>query len=153
MIYDVLSNAGKYAGLNVDIDKLLEAAKAYTPQNYPDGVVTLDGDNVFMNMARYDTNPVEEALMEAHQQYIDVMVMVEGSETIYVKEVSRLKNVTQAYDPNIDALLANLDADATPVRMEPGNFLVLFPQDAHAPACHADGCASVKKIIGKVRVR
>jgi len=30
--------------------------------------------------------------------------------------------------------------------------VVLFPQDAHSPACDADGKRSVKKIIGKVRV-
>ena len=31
-----------------------------------------------------------------------------------------------------------------------GSFVVLFPQDAHAPGCEADGKSSVKKIIGKV---
>ena len=30
--------------------------------------------------------------------------------------------------------------------------VVLFPQDAHSPACDADGKRSVKKIIGKVKV-
>jgi hypothetical protein len=50
------------------------------------------------------------------------------------------------------ALLADFDTDATPVRLEAGSFVVLFPQDAHSPACHVDGPVNVKKIIGKVRI-
>ena len=52
----------------------------------------------------------------------------------------------------IEALLAETDEDATAVRLEAGSFIVLFPQDAHAPACYADGMKHVKKIIGKVRI-
>ena len=152
MIYDILSNAEQYAALNADIANVLEAAKVYTPENYPGGKIQLDGDRVYMNLANYDTRSPENASMEAHRRYIDVMIMVEGSETIYVKDVNRLKNITKPYDASIDALLADLDADTTAIRMEPGNFVVLFPQDAHAPSCHGSAPCQVKKIIGKVRV-
>ncbi len=153
MIYDVLSNAKMYAGLNADVDKVLEAAKAYTPENFPKGQVVIEEGNVYMNMANYETHGTDTALAEAHQQFIDVMVMIDGCETIYVKDVNKLSNVTKPYDPEIEALLASYDADATPVRMEPGNFCILFPQDAHSPGCHTDGPCTVKKIIGKVRIR
>lgn len=152
MIFDSVLHAKEYQGINPDILRALEAAKAYTPENYPGGRVELDGDRIFLNLASYETHAPQEALMEAHRQYIDVMYMVEGTETIYVKQTEKLSCITQEYDAQGDALLAKKDADATAVRLEPGSFIILFPQDAHAPACHGDGPASVKKVIGKVRI-
>lgn len=78
------------------------------------------------------------------------MYMVEGEETIYVKPTEQLLSVTQPYSSNIDALLGQTDANATPVRLTAGSFLVLFPQDAHTPACDTESRHTVKKIIGKV---
>ena len=153
MIFDSLQNAAQYKGLHTGIDQVLEAAKAYTAENYPEKTrVVLDGDNVFMNMAAYETHSTEKAVFEAHQQYADVMVMIEGTETIYVKHTDKLSHVYQEYDPKIEALLADFDNDATPVRLEAGSFVVLLPQDAHSPGCHADGPVNVKKIIGKVKL-
>lgn len=152
MILDTMENAKQYQGLNSDVDRVLEAMQAYTPDNYPGGRVELDGDRLFMLLNSYETGSPEGALCEAHRQYLDVMYMVEGEETIYVKPTSQLKNVTKEYDPAIEALLGETDADATPVRLTAGSFIVLFPQDAHTPAMYADGPCQVKKIIGKVRI-
>ena len=152
MILDTISNAKHYKGIHQGIDRILEAVQVYTAENYPSDCIQLDGDNLYMIFGEYETNPREGALTEAHEQYIDVMYMVEGSETIYVKPVERLQNITKEYDPAIEALLAETDEDATAVRLEAGSFIVLFPQDAHAPACYADGKKHVKKIIGKVRI-
>ena len=124
----------------------------FNPDNYPQGRISLDGDNLFMLFGSYETHSPEGALTEAHQQYIDVMYMVEGAETIYVKPVERMQNVTKPYDASIDALLGVTDSDASAIRLEAGCFVILFPQDAHAPACYADGPATVKKIVGKVRI-
>ncbi len=152
MIYDVLSNAEDYADVNPGVYKLLEYVKNYASEEFPDGHIVIENDNIFFRVAKYETHSTENALVEAHKQFIDVMIMLDGCETIYVKDVNRLHNITKPYDPEIEALLADFDSDATAVRMEKGNFLVLLPQDAHSPACHADGPCKVKKIIGKVRI-
>ena len=153
MIKDTLSNAKLYAGIKEGIDKILEAAKQYTPENYPGGRIELDGKRIFMSLAKYDTLPLDNALFEAHKKYIDVMIMVDGCETIYVKNTDSLSKITRPYNPDDDALLAKFDEDSTPVRLDAGSFVVLFPQDAHAPSHYADGkSCSVKKIIGKVLI-
>ena len=93
-------------------------------------------------------------MFEAHQQFIDVMIMVDGEETIYVKNTDKLSHVYQEYKPEVEALLADFDTDATPVVMKPGYFCVLMPQDAHSPGCDpVSGPCEVKKFIGKVRIR
>ncbi len=132
---------------------LLEAAKTITPENFPDGPIILDGNNVYMNMAQYETHTIDQAQIEAHRKYIDVFVMVEGSEIVYVKNVNCLTKITKPYDPTIDALLAECDEDNSAIRMFPGTFLILFPEDSHAPGCNVDGTQKVKKIIGKVRIK
>lgn len=152
MIFDSMANAKQYAGLNSGIDQVLEEMQKYTPANYPEDALHLDGDNLYMMFGCYETHGRKEAIVEAHQQYIDVMYMVEGEETIYVKHTDDLLNITKAYDPEIDALLGDLDEDAFPVRLKAGSFIVLFPQDAHSPGCVVSSPMTVKKIVGKVRI-
>ena len=152
MIFDTIENAKTYKGLNARIDRALEEAAKYTPENYTVGRIEIEGENLFLNLSSYVTHPKSEALAEAHRQYIDVMYMVEGEEIIYVKPTDKLQNVTKEYDPAVEALLGDLDEDATPIHLQAGSFVVLFPQDAHSPACCVDAPAAVKKIIGKVRI-
>lgn len=152
MIYDNLKNLDSYRFTEPGIAQVLEAAKTYTPENFPNARVVLGGDNVFMNMPAYETHGLEKAVMEAHKKYVDVMVMIEGRETIYVKNTDRLQDVYSPYEEGRDALLAHMDEDVIAVDMQPGDFLVLLPQDAHAPGCHAGAPSKVKKIIGKVLI-
>lgn len=152
MIYDTIFYAKRYRGIHPGIDRVLEEVTAYTPDNYPGGRINLEGDNLYLNLAEYDTHSMREGMAEAHQEYIDVMYMVEGSEVIYVKPVDRLSYVTREYDPAIEALLADIDKDCCEIRLEKGDFIILFPEDAHAPACYADRQEHVKKIIGKVKI-
>ena len=102
--------------------------------------------------AKVSAPPVEGCKFEAHRKYIDVMYMVEGCETVYVKNADRLTRVTGGYDPAIEALLADYDGGASAVRLQKGDVLILFPQDAHAPGRVADAPQTVKKIIGKVLI-
>lgn len=152
MIFDTIANSKRYFGLFTGIERVLAAVSAYTPENFAAGWVPIDGENVYMNLAEYDTHEKENGMMEAHRKYIDVMYMVDGVETVYVKPTDLLQGISKEYDPAMDALLAEINHDASGIRLEVGSFLVLFPEDAHAPACNAEGPAHVKKIIGKVRI-
>ena len=152
MIFDQMKNASCYQGILPAVTTALEKMATYTPDNYPGGKVTIDGDNLFLLLNTYETRDPAAAQFEAHEKYIDVMYMVEGEEIIYVKPTEALSTITKEYDPAIDALLAKLDSDAAPVRLTAGSFVVLFPQDAHAPACYDTAPQTVKKIIGKVKI-
>lgn len=152
MIFDTIANSKRYFGLFTGIERVLAAVSAYAPDCFSAGRVPIDSENVYMNLAEYDTHEKEDGMMEAHKQYIDVMYMVDGIETVYIKPTDSLQRISKEYDPAMDALLAEIDCDAGAIRLEAGSFLVLFPGEAHAPACDAEGPAHVKKIIGKVRI-
>ena len=153
MIFGNIKDRSRYAGVHAGVARALEAEAGYTAENFADGSVQLDGERLFLNFAKYETHPAEGQVCEAHRKYIDVMYMVEGCETIYVKDVSKVAKITRPYEDAIEALLGTTDQDAVPVRLSAGEFVVLFPEDAHTPGCDADGkSSSVKKIIGKVMV-
>jgi len=153
MIFDSLANAKQYKGLCEGIDRVLEEVKKYNSENFPSEKLCLDGDDIFLLFGNYETHDRKEAVIEAHRQYIDVMCMIDGEEIIYVKQTDDIQNITKPYDAEIDALLGDLDDDCSAIRLTKGNFVALFPQDAHSPACVVKEPINVKKIIGKVRIK
>lgn len=152
MIFDTISNANQYLGIHPGINSVLHAFSSFSSDHFPTERVFLNGKDVYMVFAEYDTHDRNQGLMEAHRAYIDVMYMIDGSETVYTKPVNCLQRVFQEYNSDTDALLADIDEDVSAIRLEAGSILILFPEDAHAPACHTDGTNHVKKIIGKVRI-
>ena len=152
MIVDSIRNAHLYKGLNEGIDRVLEIASGLTAEGFATGRQELDGSNLFINYVSYETRAKEISACEAHKLYVDVMYMVEGNETIYVKPTHKLTTIKKEYNPEIEALIAEIDDDVTEVRLNEGMFCILFPDDSHAPACIADKAMTVKKIIGKVKI-
>ena len=152
MILDSLENITRRFPAGHGVLKVVEAARKITPQNFPKERTPLDGDRTFMFFPSYRTFETENASFEAHQKYLDVFIMVAGSETVYVLPKDKLKIIKSPYDADRDILLAEWQPGATAVRLEPGSVLVLFPEDAHAPGCVADKPETVKKIVGKVQI-
>ena len=153
MIYGSLKSADRYAAAFPDVAKALSVIKEYTAENFADGKRVIDGDDIFLNLFGYETKAKEEKIFEAHRKYIDVMYVVDGEETVLVKDTAALTKITKEYEDKDDYLLGALDADASAIRLFPGMFLVLFPEDAHAPGCNTEGSHAVKKIVGKVRIK
>ena len=152
MIVDSIKNAHIYKGLNADIDTVLEECAKVSADRFTTGRQEIDGSRVFINHVSYETKAKEASSSEAHRLYADVMYMVEGSETIYVKPTHKLETITKEYDPGIEALIAKIDSDVSAVRLDAGMFCILFPDDSHAPGCISDRVMTVKKLIGKVKL-
>jgi len=149
MIYDVFQNAERYATLH----PLLRAAFAALRDfdiNTPDGRNELRGNDLFLNVERYTTEPAEGRRFEAHRDYLDVQTIFTGRESIYVEPIDRL-TVTEPYDADRDVAFydgihhARLD-------LSPGDFAVFFPEDGHKPVCECGGSAEVLKVVAKVRL-
>ena len=104
-------------------------------------------DGMYVNVFRYTTK--ENGVFEAHRKYIDIHYVLEGSEIIEVTDVDTL-SVTQAYDEKADALLGTGAGDRYPLAK--GQFMVVFPEEAHLPGLTADSVSEVKKAVVKVPV-
>ncbi|MEN6636303.1 MAG: YhcH/YjgK/YiaL family protein [Clostridiaceae bacterium] len=152
MILDLLEHAAQYEAISEGLREAFYAIRTVTLDPYVTGKTEIVPDKLFLLKNAYAPKEFgAESLLEAHRSFIDVMYMVEGEELIYVKPTERLRRIDKPYDPSIEALLTRPEGDETAVLLQKGQFLVLFPQDAHCPANRA-GSESVKKIICKVKV-
>jgi biofilm protein TabA len=118
----------------------------------PDGRVAIDGEQTFALVQRYTTVQTDAPRFEVHRRYCDVQFVVSGRETIGWASLARL-HVTQPYDAAQEACFGTVAAaDVTGVRLDAGQLVVLYPEDAHAPKLAAGGPSPVHKIVVKVAV-
>lgn len=149
MIADCLENAALYAFLGPRFAAAFSYLQAFDPASFAPGRHALDGGLVAIHTA-YDTRSATGALMEAHRRYADVMLMLEGAEEIAYQPTAALRRPVQAYDPETEASLAEIDADASRLVLQPGHFVVFLPGDGHCPQLHHGAPGHVRKLIVKV---
>ena len=150
MILTTIQKMDRYVSVNPRFAAAFAAARALAEKTFAGGRHEVDGEELFINAAEYDTKPAAQSLMEAHRRYIDVMVMLEGEETIGIQNVNTVA-VTKPYDESGDALLGALEPGYAAIHMQPGSVAILLPEDAHAPGMDYAGTHHVRKLICKVR--
>ena len=149
MILDLIENHARYPfgpAWIAAFDFLKTVPPAIEPGKYP-----IQGDNLFIGVDCYDTKPRENAKLETHRKYVDIQLLLSGSERLEVFQKRELI-VSEPYLPEKDAEFYQIPADPrTTITLEPGQFIVFFPDDAHMP-CLMSGQSSrpVKKVVVKL---
>lgn len=134
------------------LQQALEFLRRTDLAGLPDGRTEIDGDRVFALVQRYETQASSAPRFENHLKYIDVQFIVSGVEVIGWAPVGAME-VTAAYAEDMDICFGTVLAGMwTPVRLEAGQLMLLWPEDAHAPKCAAGKPAKVMKIVIKVAV-
>lgn len=138
-----------YRGIHPNLDLALEHI---TPE-FLSGVGTqrteLKGNEVYCTKFSYDTVPDEESFFEAHEFYLDIHIMLEGSERIEIASPADLEQ-TEAKPEN--DFWAYRGAARQSLILSPGEFLVVFPGDAHKLKMQVDGPRTVSKAVFKVKI-
>ncbi|MBN1942170.1 MAG: YhcH/YjgK/YiaL family protein [Phycisphaerae bacterium] len=150
MIQDIFDCAGLYTCCCEKLHQAVEFARRL-PADTLAGRIEIDGEAMFGMVSTYTTKSPEELAFEAHRKYIDVQVLLAGRERIDVTQRTDLP-VLQPYAENTDVLFYASPPAFTSVLLEPGQFLVLFPQDAHRPCLAVGEPARVRKLVVKIRV-
>jgi len=112
------------------------------------GKYLIDGDNVFAMITEGPTKLMDSVRWESHRNYIDLHYVVRGKEQIGAALVSSA-TVTRPYDASRDA--ANYTIDGKYYTASPDEFFLFFPSDAHRPGIKADGYATDRKLVIKIR--
>lgn len=149
MILGKLQDSSRIETLHPLFKKFFDYVKTHDLLNTPCGRVEIDGDNMFINNMNPECVAQEKQVMEVHHKYIDVHVLLEGKERIGWKPVSDLTTEVQPYSDEADCALYS-DKGTTYVDMVPGQFLIAYPEDAHAPMV---GEGKIRKFIGKIRLQ
>lgn len=150
MILDSLPQWRRYAALNARFSRAFAFLEQATP-DIADGRHELDGEAAFALVQRYQTRPAGGPL-EAHRRYVDIQYIACGREVIQWAPLASLTTVARSYDDKQDAGLFAADMGVVPVPVSAGQFMILFPDDAHAPCCVWAEPESVVKIVVKVAV-
>jgi YhcH/YjgK/YiaL family protein len=146
MILDTLDNAHRYFALNPHF----QAAFAWLKHNRDAAVgrYDIDGDECYVMIQSVTGRGHADPLIEAHNRYLDIHVTLQGVEQIGWKPRAECSHVKQPFNDATDAILWSESPDFY-VSLTPGQFCIVFPEDAHAP-CSGDG--EVLKAVFKIVV-
>ena len=148
MIYAKNQEALAYRGIHPNLDLALEHITPEFLASLRDGQrVELQGDQVYCTRFTYETIPQEESFFEAHRRYLDIHIMVEGEERVDVNRPEDL-TLTEAQEGNDFYAYQGESWHSTVLK--PGEFLVVFPGDAHRIKVQVDGPKTVSKAVFKV---
>lgn len=143
-----MGNAGFYAPLGARIEQALDWLLRTDPGVLAAGRVEIDGDRVYALVSDYTTKNVLEGRWEAHRRYLDLQVVASGTEQIGYAPVTSL--VAGDYIAEKDIVW--LEGDGSFVTMQPGQFMLLWPGDAHMPGVAVGAPSPVRKIVVKIAV-
>ena len=148
MIYAKNADALAYRGIHPNLDLALEHITPEFLASLRDNQqVELKGDLVYCTRFTYETIPQEESFFEAHRRYLDIHIMVEGEERVDMNRPEDLK-LTDAQEGNDFYAYQGESWHSTVLK--PGEFLVVFPGDAHRIKVQVDGPKTVSKAVFKV---
>ena len=149
MIKDTLNNANLYYQLSSSLKKGFEWLESTDINTLEDGKYLIEGEKVYASIQTYETK--NDAKYESHKKYIDIQYIVSGEEKI---GVTNLKNCTSciAYEKSKDLEFYDINCDEEYLSLTKGEFLVLFPHDAHKPSISKTNKTIVRKVVVKVAI-
>ncbi|MGD1041452.1 MAG: YhcH/YjgK/YiaL family protein [Sedimentisphaerales bacterium] len=151
MILDTIDNTHLYLGLNTRFARAFEILTDKTLAKKQDGKYLVDGEKNYYTIQRYATKPLNEGNLEAHRKYIDIQFLLEGQELLGYAPLKGL-TIAEVYNPQKDIAFFNTPKEITKVKLEPGLFCILFPDDAHLPCRQLAGPTEVRKVVVKIQI-
>ena len=135
------------------IKKVEEAVKFILELDLTDkpcGKYIVDEDFYYL-IQEYETKYPNQGRYEAHENYVDIQYIVEGTERMEVADVEGLV-VETPYNPEKDVVFFKDPKKWTTYVVEQGEYLVFYPEDAHKPGLCIEAPTKAKKIVRKVRM-
>ncbi len=148
MIFDKIENAGRYMGMNPNLDRALRFLTETDLSALPEGRTEIDGDKVFVNVMTAETDPDDKRGYEFHEKYYDIQIDIMGAETVCVG--TEYRSVIRPYSEEYDVGFGECGCEAE-CRLSPGRFVVCEPGEPHQPGGAADGKPmQIRKAVVKV---
>ena len=149
MIFAKVNDAEKYFGVINGLDKATEFIKNALESGADEGRYELS-DGIYAVVSTYETKAPEECSLESHRIYADVQAVISGSEAMLVRDKNGLQTAV-AYSDERDIEFYE-SARSSSLVLEAGSFVLLLPEDAHAPGIMLDTPEAVKKVVVKIRL-
>lgn len=148
MIFSTISHAGRYATLHPLFPRAFEFInntdlKALAAGRYP-----IVGDDLLVIVESVSGRDREAAKLECHRRYIDIQLVLEGTDEMGWKPLADCREPVDDYSAEKDIQFFR-DAPISWIATPPGAFCIFFPEDAHAPLV---ATGKIRKLIFKIAV-
>lgn len=146
MIFDRSENLSRY--MNRDDARRIYEFVSSVNRETPTGRHEIDGDRLFAFVSEYPTKTRSDAVLEAHNQYLDLHFLVYGEEK---QEFYYRPEMTESvpYNSECEAALYCFPERKNELILRPGFFSLYFTDDAHAPQLAVGEPETVRKIVVK----
>lgn len=148
MILDTLENAHRYLPLNKGFQKAIEFLMRLDLKDLPVDTYEIDGGRVYAMVSKDPGRRKEDALLEIHKKYIDIQLVLAGTDEMGWKPILSCKHPRGEYKKESDVLFYE-DEPETWLPIESGFFVIFFPEDAHMPMISS---GQLHKVVVKVAV-
>ncbi len=149
MILDVIENLHKYSALNKGFTDAIEFLLRPDLRNLTLGKYEIDGERVYAMVSKDAGRRKEDASLETHEKYIDIQLVLDGTDNIGWKPKSLCKKPTSTYNEGEDIQYFADEPDSW-IATKSGSFVIFFPEDAHMPLISSG--PPLHKVIVKIAV-
>ena len=105
MIITDINNCSRYESLHEKYKELFDYISSHNFLEMPLGRIELCGDRLFINHVEENGVELEKQVLELHETYIDVHMLLEGEETIGWLAKEKIKTYSKEYDKEKDCAL------------------------------------------------
>lgn len=162
MIIARIEDAPRYYALHPLLKPLFDYVQSHDLLHAPAGRVELQGDALFINVNDSTLVEREAQKFEVHRRYIDVHIPLSGAEDFGWHHLATLGESDAPFDEDNDFALYTAPSDIW-FTLRPGEFCIVFPEDAHAPVVKPApvtgvSCAKsgnplrLRKLVAKIRL-
>jgi len=148
MILDILENARHYVALNKGFAKAFDFLLRPDLKKLPVGKYKIDGERIYAIVSKEHGRRKEDAFLETHDKYIDIQMVLAGTDKMGWKPKALCKQPTRKYDKKTDEQLFADKPDAW-ISTKKGAFVIFFPEDAHMPLISS---GQIHKVVVKIAV-
>ena len=149
MILGSIRNTKRVELMHLNFKKFFDFLREHDLFELEHGTYELDGEDLIIINTEIEGKNASEVYLEGHKKYVDIQVLLEGRESIGWKTKCEANEIYKPYDEERDVAFYSDEVDGT-VDLHAGQFVVLFPEDLHAPGI---GEGAIRKVIAKVKVK
>jgi len=148
MIIDKLTNSSVYYNLGPGIRRALEIA-CTLDADHENGKFIVDGQRLYYTVMEPTVREDCDGLFESHRKYIDVQVILRGTDVVGYTHTDTL-TLKEDLGDDADALL--YEGSDSLISVPTGSFYIAYPQDAHKPNIVSSDKTPLKKAVFKVLI-
>lgn len=148
MILDTLSNIDRYASLHPLFPRAIAFIRSTDLNTLAVGIHPIIEKQLFVIVEEAQGRSRAEAQLECHRRYIDIQLVLEGTDEMGWKPLADCREPVADYSAEKDIQFF-YDTPSSWIVTPPNSFCIFFPEDAHAPLVSS---SNIHKVIFKIAV-